>query len=638
MSKRNPKIPKQQTSRTRTVNIRVLSLAAVLLIAVLGVVWYSNTLHSPFFFDDDTSIVSNDDIRENGGVAAIWQSDPRRILPYLSFAANYAAHGLEVEGYHIVNIAVHIATGCAVFWFVWLLTGSPAMQGNLLAERGKGVLTDRRFLFALFVALMFVSHPVQTQAVTYIVQRMASMAALFSVLALAFYAVYAQKRVRRAAGGTVPYALALLFTVCAMLTKENTFVLPFALLLLDVMFYSSTWAERKPALVRFIPFALTLLIIPMLTFEWGESGSVGYAGNAEVGSKIPALHYLFTQFNVIVTYIRLLFLPVGQNLDYQYPVSTTLLDVPTLLSLLFLLALSGLGVWLWNRQRIASFGIFFFFLTLAVESSVLSLPDVIFEHRLYLPALGFLLAAGAGLFALVAQPGRKTAPVVLPLLMAVLVVAAGIATYQRNEVWSSVESLWGDVLQKSPGKARAYNNLGDFYYKRRQFDQARPLFEKAVQIDSNSAAACNNLGCLLWYEGRLEESEYYVRRAIATKKRFYQAYNILGSIYFNRGKLDTAEIFFRQSLEHRPGFVDARVNLGAVYMQRRQLDSAIAEYTQVLREVPNHPQANYNLALIYFDKQQYDLSVRYANRAQALGLPPNPSFAERLKPYRSSVR
>src|SRR5690606_7238054 len=113
------------------------------------------------------------------------------------------------------------------------------------------VLTDRRFLFALFVALMFVSHPVQTQAVTYIVQRMASMAALFSVLALAFYAVYAQKRAGNTTGGAVPYALALLFTVCAMLTKENTFVLPFALLLLDVMFYSGTWAERKPALVRF---------------------------------------------------------------------------------------------------------------------------------------------------------------------------------------------------------------------------------------------------------------------------------------------------------------------------------------------------------------------------------------------------
>lgn len=635
MSTRKQKTPKQQNVRNKVISIRALSVAAFLLIALLGVVWYSHTINFPFYFDDDTSIVSNDDIKESGGVAAIWRSDPRRIIPYLTFAANYAVHGLDVEGYHIVNIAIHIAAGCAVFWFVWLLLGSPAMRGNVLAERGRGILTDWRFLFALFVALMFVSHPVQTQAVTYIVQRMASLAALFSVLALGCYAVFAQKRADNAPGDTVPYVLALLFTVCAMLTKENTFVLPFTMLLLDFMFYSLAATERKKALVRFIPFALTLLIIPLLTFQWGGSGNVSYAGNAEVGSHIPASHYLFTQFSVIVTYIRLLFLPIQQNLDYQYPVATSLFGVSTLLSLLFLLALVGLGVWLWNRQRLISFGIFFFFLSLSVESSILSLPDVIFEHRLYLPMLGFLLATGAGLFLLFSRSSRSsTVSPLLPVLLSVLVLAAGIATWQRNEVWSNVESLWGDVLKKSPGKSRPYNNLGDFYFKTRQFTKAMPLFEKAVQLEPNSAAACNNLGCLLWYNGRLDESEKYVRRAIASKNRFYQAYNILGSIYFNRGNLDSAEIFFRESLKHKPGFVDARANLGAVYMQHRELDRAAAEYTKVLAEAPNHPQANYNLALIYFDQQKYALSVQYADRAKSLGLALAPSFAARLEQYR----
>lgn len=635
MSTRNQKTSKQQPARKKTSSVRTLGLIASVLIALLGIVWYANTTQFPFYFDDDTSIVSNEAIKGNAVVSAIWESDPRRIIPYLTFAANYAAHGLDVEGYHMVNIAIHIATGCAVFWFVWLLTGAPAMRGNLLAERGRGILTDTRFLFALFVALMFVSHPVQTQAVTYIVQRMASLAALFSVLALGCYAVFAQKRAENKTGGTLPYALALMFTVCAMLTKENTFVLPLILLLLDYMFYSLTGAERKKALTRFIPFALTLLIIPLLTFQWGNSGTVGYTENAEIGSKIPALHYLFTQFNVIVTYIRLLFLPIHQNLDYHYPVATTLFGVSTLFSLLFLLALLGFAGWLWNRQRLASFGIFFFFLSLAVESSILSLPDVIFEHRLYLPIVGFLLAAGTGLFWLVSRLSRSSVPSpLLPVALAGFVLAAGIATYQRNEVWSNVESLWGDVIQKSPGKARPYNNLGDFYYKTRQFDKALPLFEKAVQIEPNSAAACNNLGCLLWYKGQLDEAEMYVRRAITSKRRFYQAYNILGSIYFNRGQIDSAEYFFRQSLEDKPDFVDAMVNLGAVYMQHRELDRAVTEYRKVLTDVPNHPQANYNLALIYFDQQKYALAVQHADKAKALGLALAPSFAERLQPYR----
>lgn len=624
--------PNKQQAPQRPSRLWIVAIVAIIL---CGIVWYSNTLDSPFFFDDDTSIVSNDAIKENGGLAEIWKSDKRRTVPYLTFAANYAAHGLKERGYHVVNLGIHIAAGCAVFWLAWLLLGSPAMKNHpLVYGIGRGKV-NARFLFALFVALLFVSHPVQTQAVTYIVQRMASLAALFSLLGMACYAAFAEQRAAGAVNsrGWAFFAAGILSIVLGMFTKENTFIVPLAIVLMDMLLYSRTGDERRKAVVHLLPFLATLAIIPlMIVSASSAAGGVKASMNAEVGSKIPTLHYLFTQFNVITTYIRLLFLPIGQNLDYQYPISTSLLSGATPFALAFLLALGGYGIWLWKRHPLASFGILFFFLALSVESSVLSLPDVIFEHRLYLPMFGFLLALGSGLF-YVASFGAKRSigSAVLPATLAAIVFVAGIATYQRNEVWSTVESLWGDVIQKSPGKARGYVNIGDFFYKRQRNDLALPYFRKAVQVDSNSSSGYNNLSCVLWAQGQLDEAEIYARRAIYLKPDVYQAYSILGSVHFNRGKLDSAEALFRKAIELRPTFVDAHANLGAVYMRRQQLDSAVVQFNKALDIAPNHPQANHNIAISYFNMGRYSDAARYANRSRQLGAPVPLEMEKRLR-------
>ncbi len=607
---------------------------AIVLIALAGIIWYSNTLDSPFFFDDDTSIVSNDAIKEDGGLVQVWESDRRRVVPYMTFAANYAINGLRERGYHVVNIAIHIASGCAVFWLVWLLLGSPAMRNHPLVNwTGKGKI-NARFWFALFAGLLFVSHPVQTQAVTYIVQRMASLAALFSLLAMASYAVFASRRAAGIVDGKswLAYAASWVAVVLGMFTKENTFIVPLAILLMDFLLYSRTKEERVKALVSLLPMLATLAIIPLMLISKSTDSGVHGSVVAEVGSKIPTLHYLFTQFNVVATYLRLLFVPVGQNLDYQYPIATSLFSGTTLPSLLVLLALGGYGLWLWKRHPLASFGILFFFLALSVESSVLSLPDVIFEHRLYLPILGFLLAAGSGLFflgSLAAKRGISTA--VVPLSIIAIVCAAGIATYQRNAVWSTVESLWGDVIQKSPDKSRGYVNIGDYYFKRQSHNKALPYFRKAVQLDSNSIAGNTNLGCVLWAQGNLDEAERYVRRAMYLQPKSPQPYSILGSIYFNRGNLDSAEILFRQSIRARPRFVDAHANLGAVYMQRRQFDSAVVEFRQALEIIPGHPQANHNIAMSYFNMGRYAESMKYASYARQLGAPVPQAMEDKLR-------
>lgn len=627
------KIGKQASSTARKpVTPALLWLIAMALMCIVGYIQYAHVVDAPFFFDDDTSIVSNDDIKGDNRLAKIWASDKRRFVPYLTFAWNYSVNGLEESGYRTVNIGVHLAAGCTVFWLVWLLLGSPAMRAHPLLQGGRGKL-HVRFWFALFAGLLFISHPVQTQAVTYIVQRMASLAALFSLLSMALYAVFAQRRASGAIGlqGWLAYVGALVSVVLGMYSKENTFIVPLAIMLMDMLLYSSTKDQRIKAAITAIPLLCTLAIIPATLFLSAASAGVQSPVAAEIGSKIPVQHYLLTQFNVIVTYLRLLVLPTGQNLDYDYPIATSLLSGTTLPSLALLLALVGLAVWLWKRQPLASFGILFFFLALSLESSVISLPDVIFEHRLYLPILGFILAAGSGLLYLASLAERKgVSSSVVPLVFSVIVVAMSVASYERNTVWASVESLWGDVIQKSPGKARGYVNLGDYYFKSRSYDRSMGYFRKAVALDSNSIGGNTNLGCVLWMKGQLDESERYIRRALYLQPKAPQPYSILGSIYFNRGNIDSAEVLFRRSIALRSEFVDGHANLGAVFMRRQQFDSAAAQFQFVIERMPNHPQANHNLALSYFNVQRYDDALIYARRAQALGLPVAPQLQEEI--------
>jgi hypothetical protein len=260
---------------------------------------------------------------------------------------------------------------------------------------------------SLASGLIFVAHPIQTQAVTYIVQRFTSLATLFYLLSLVLFIkarLYNLEEKRFYAPSHLGYYVgSLLAAFLAMKTKEMTITLPAIILLYEFCFFSPSLKELTKKLPYLTPLLLTFFIIPFSSYGltlFGISGGT-FIGIAEVGDIIGAAtqettaisrtDYLFTQFNVIVTYIRLLFFPVNQNLDYDYPISHTLFEFPTLFSLLFLISIVIFGVWMFKKSRLISFGIFWFFITLSVESSIIPIRDVIFEHRVYLPSVGFVI-------------------------------------------------------------------------------------------------------------------------------------------------------------------------------------------------------------------------------------------------------
>jgi tetratricopeptide (TPR) repeat protein len=549
----------------------------IVLIALLGFVIFFNTHDVPFLYDDIANIVENPVIKDLGYFAkpssakgfrgfAEYPALIKRYVGHLSFALNYRLHGLDVTGYHITNLTIHVINGVLLYLLVILTFRTPRMQGAALGRRAG--------LIALFSALLFVSHPVQTQAVTYIVQRLASMAAMFYLGSVVLYA--GSRLTERKAARYSMYALSLVSAVLAMKTKEVAFTLPLAIAMYEFMFFGGERGRWKKRLICLVPIFLTMLIIPltMMMFVSADTSAPEAMGELDDLIKSPTqelsrLEYLATEMRVIVTYARLLFLPVNQNLVYDYPLSHSFWEPRVIVSFVFLASILGLGVYMLRRSyggggrpaarpaaRLAAFGVFWFFLALSVESTLIPLL-AINEHRLYLPSVGAILAAVTGLFLLTERVDSKRIWNVMIAFLATLAILLSAVAYERNSVWKTEIILWNDVVRKSPGKATGHTNLGKAYWLRGMNSKAIEQYQVALEIDCMSLEAMVNLA----------------------------------NMYKSEGQFDKAIEYYRLAIQVSPNYTPAHFNLGTSYLQKKDYARARREFETVLSINPSDPWA-----------------------------------------------
>lgn len=356
---------------------RRFHLLAAALIIVLTLLAYSNTFHASFHFDDDASISENPTIKQVTGANIFALLRTNRPVTSLSLMFNYAVSGMNVLGWHIFNISFHIANGILVYvLLLWTLTLS-AFEGKY-GERAKRM--------ALFGALLFSLHPIQTESVTYIISRSELLAGFFFLATFLFFIKGAEKN------NYGYFGAAFLTSLLAMGSKEWAATLPAMLVLYDYLFLSNSSfkkvLKRWPAyILMFLPWVLAVYILS----KYKGATSAGFSMSGING--ITPWTYLLTSFNVIWTYIRLLFLPVNQNLDYDYKLATTLFEFPTLLSLIGHTAVAGAAFWAFKKKGmlLAPFGIAWFYIVLSPTQSFVPILDLIFEHRLYLPSIGFFI-------------------------------------------------------------------------------------------------------------------------------------------------------------------------------------------------------------------------------------------------------
>ena len=655
------------------------SFIHVACLVLLIVVIYANTLNAPFQWDESDFIVNNPIIKDLHYFTSpstakgfeLYSSFINRYIGYLTFALNYRIHGLSVTGYHIVNIAIHIANSILVYFLV-LLT----FRGSGTWDQGSGTWDqgpETRFpipgsqspvpgsqspvpdpwslspkLVAFFSAAIFAVHPLQTEAVTYVFQRFASLAAFFYLLSLVFY-IKARMGNRQWAIGNgtdsknvMPSSritfllISLVSAVLAMKTKENAFTLPLVIVLYEFCFFSdspSPIAPRQSSLVsRFlylVPILLTLLIVPLTLMSLAgthqiDPGSYG----AKVFSKDE---YLFTQFRVIVTYLRLFFFPVGQNLDYDYPVFKSFLNPQVILSFLFLSALFGLGLWLIlakNRRpspiahsplpgasrplRLMGFGILWFFITLSVESSIIPLPMLIDEYRMYLPSAGLIISAVTGFFLLVRLILSRFTIHDLRFTVVLLVfaiVSLSVATHLRNAVWGDSISLWEDTAEKSPNKPRAHYNLGNFYKSLNMPDKAMEQYLVALKLKPDDPDTHNNLGLVYFSLNMPDKAIEQYLAALKLRPEDSDAHNNLGLVYYSLNMPDKAIEQYLTALKLKPDFMKAHFNLGVLYQTFNMPDKAMEQYLLAIKLRPDSADAHYNLGVIYLTLNMYNKAV-----------------------------
>ena len=585
-------------------------LPAAVLLLLTGAAYY-NSFGAPFVFDDLLTIQTNSNVQFGDDLRPSISSS--RPILFLTFAINHALHGQRVWGYHLVNFILHFLNGILVF-----LIAQHIFRRSLPSE------TEAR-TYAFLAAGFFLVHPVQTEAVTYISSRSELLSTGFYGLAFLIFV----KRKPSEIGFLWSLVVAALF-LPGLFSKETVISLPAVLVVYDFLFLSGTSVREILSRWRFyitfiaggiaaVYFLLTVLL----------KDSVGISV-----SHVPAWQYFLTELRVIVTYLRLLVVPAGLNLDYDFRLSKSLLEFPVVASLSALVVLLFIAWYLRKREPVISFSIFWFFITLAPTSSFISIPDVIFEHRLYLPLMGVSLAFPVLVgYAAAAVKPKVRLPV--PAACAVVLLLFLVGTILRNQVWRDEVSLWNDVVVKSPHKARPYNNLDKAYFNRGEFDRSLEVAQRGyrnVEDAPDRRAFQQFMGNSYIQMHRYEEAAAVFRETTRTDDRYLAstAYNNMGVAYVylagTKSGAEKLEILTRAAEAFRKSTdLDGRMFLAFdsyvnVVYESGDKDDLVKRIQSNLEEKKDY-RAYYGLGKVAFLSGDYLQAVQYFEKALQL----NPS-------------
>jgi protein O-mannosyl-transferase len=625
--------------------------SALAAIAVVALAAYSNSFAVPFVYDDRGNIVGNNAL-ETFDFFSLSNYRGLRALPQATLALNVQLGGLgRVWHFHAVNLAIHIVNGWLVFWLVlalsrFIIFSSRAADENSDSpipenQRGEGrargkvsLLEHLRPSFAspgyfvpLLVALIFVAHPIATEAVTYIVQRTVSLTTMFYLLAVVSFVRWRTVRsaLVQAHGTSPPYtqaraldgwtrhgwaALSLAATVLAMHSKQIAVSIPLMICWVEFIFFSAGFKQFVRQLPKLVPWLLLLGYIPWLVFGSLPKGAMDISTIATSGANVlyeptdvtaiggeplSASEYFFTQLGVLPTYLQLLVLPFGQSIDHGYTEYFSLFNGRVLAGLLLALG-AALSAWRsWPSRRLLTFGLGWFFITMLLESSVFPLLEVVAEYRLYLPSIGFAMMATGGLAFLYTKVERRN------LVLggaAMVIVGLVFLTWQRNVIWQNPVALWEDAIAKAPEKARAYNNLGTVLLEQDDDARAADQFARATQLEPAYAHAHHNLGTVWARLGKPAAAIAAYERALELDPDLTSSAINAGTIYLVQGDLPTAEKILLGALARDANSARAHTVLGAVYIQLNRLDEAGDHLERALAIDPDYTSARNNLELV----------------------------------------
>jgi len=595
--------PALSCSEESVSHLREFLFAALSLTLLISLI-YSNSLDCSWHFDDASNIVANPNIHLSD---FSWESVKRalysdysgsgkfyRPISCFTFALNYYVGGLQVTGYHLINCGIHIFAAIFLFLFIHEAFHLPKLE----ARYG-----SKSYFLALLATILWAIHPIQTQAVTYLVQRMASLAGMFYIMSMYFYLkarVAAHRWIR-----ILFIIMSLVAFILAVGAKENALLLPLSLLFLEILLIQKSpgsWFHtgRGKALL-----GLIIGSVICVAFLYSRTNHFLSFFEAYEDRPFSLLERLLTEARVVVFYISLLLYPISGrfSIAHSFQVSTSLFSpLTTLLSFLFILALLLVLFWAAKKHPVISFSILFFFLNHLVESTVLPL-EIVFEHRNYIPSMFFFLPWAIGLCRLLdVFSGYRHMAILLTIFTVIVVIAMGHATYLRNFIWKNDWTLWTDAAQKAPDQYRVHHNLGLYYRERGYWREAMREFQKAL--------VCK---------------EFHVKGE--TLPTHFQ----LARLFDDLGDLEKAKFHYENVLGINPFYPQALGNLASIYDREGQQAKADEYLLRAMKADPHNPYTNFNMGLYclrtgkpreafdYFNKAKKEKDLRQAS-ARYLGI------------------
>lgn len=595
----------------------------VFLLIIFIFLVYSNSFKASWHFDDSPNIIGNQrvhfqDIKWNSFKEAAYglKDNISRPLSYISFGINWYFGKDNIFGYHVVNFIIHAITSILLFLVLLNLFKTPRLQDTPQGDV---------FFIALFATTLWAVHPIQVQAVTYIVQRMASMAALFYLLGIFFYlhARLSTKQINKLIFWVCTF-LAYIFAIC---TKQNTAVLPLALILIEILFFAKfEFAKLRKYYLHLI---ISLVFIGFLgIFVFMEGNPLHFLkGYEKRGFTLS--ERLLTEPRILIFYLTQLFYPVVTRLSITHDIelSTSLIHpwttLPAILLIIFLLIFACHQA---RKRSLISLAIFFFFLNHLIESTIIPL-ELIFEHRNYLPSLFLFLPIAAGIKYAINyyQVHKRSMYIIVSSSLAFLLIFLGFGTYTRNMTWASEKTLWQDAMEKAPQSARPKQNLANYYSRRNQLEKGYALNKQAIFLDDPSPKKSEslsyfNLGGIHQARQEYEEAIHYFQKATQTRQDYTRAYYQLAKIYMTTGQLLKADHAIDKALNiySKSKYVELK---SLILLKKSEIDVTIKLCGQILKKYPNRTYSHLLISRSFIQIEQYARARFFLKRA--LKLVPN---------------
>jgi len=578
--------------------------AVIIFILVLSV--YSNTFEASWHFDDENNILNNKPLHltelnlQNikNTFFASWDGGGKLYRPAacFSFALNYYFGRTEVFGYHVVNLAVHFIASLFLFLFIHNTLNLPLLKTRY---------GSNAYLIALLATILWAMSPVQAQAVTYIVQRMASMAGMFYIISMYFY-LKGRTSPQKASKAT-HYLLCFLCGVLSLGSKENAVMLPISIFIFDLILIQGI---TKKSIKRH-SFLLLIAVVTCLIGSFLLKGSFIFDSEKILSGYdirgFTLLERLMTEPRIVLFYISLLLYPMPYRLCFVYDISVSkgLFDPPTtIIAILIIFMLLGLAILKSKRWPLVSFCILFFFINHVIESTVLPL-ELAFEHRNYIPSMLFfvplsiLFMKGIKFFS-----GKVSMQIIIAASVVLVLIAAGNSTFVRNLAWKTDETLWLDAVEKSPNLPRTHHNLGKYYddigLKRAALAHYRQALALPEGLNRRSHYITNyNMGLIYKSLKDDDNARNYLLKSVELEPRFSPAYTSLGIMSIEEGQNENALNYFILALTHDISSEKARNYTGLTLLRLNRIEDAISQFEKALKVNPNNLYALTHIGVAY---------------------------------------